>query len=71
MRSENTRLVERGQELWALEMRFDGTHFLGSKDYNRDFNVSVVEITVDTEKEWKIKIQKLKDELKLRKPLDS
>jgi len=64
--SDSKKIHERGQELWALEMVFDGTHFLGYKDYNKDFNVSAVEITADTDEEWQKKIQKLKDELKLR-----
>lgn len=57
------------KDLTDLEMKFsfvdDG--FIGSAEDNKDFNVSMIEITCDSDEEWDAKIGKLKNELEKRR----
>ena len=62
-------MIHRLDELFILEMHFNGSSYIGKKEYNSDFNVHHTEIQFDSEEEWEIKISKLKESLKERKLL--
>lgn len=53
-------------ELVALSMLFDGQNYIGSKYFNRDFNVHFTEIACDPDDVWDAKISKMKKELDRR-----
>ena len=61
------KIKKRCDELFALEMKFNGEGYFGAKEYNKDFNVYHIEIVCDSEEEWDKKISELKTELKTRK----
>ncbi len=61
---------KRCEELFALDMVYNGTEYIGKKDLNKDFNVHWVEITCDPDNVWDEKISKLKAELEKRKALN-
>ncbi len=57
---------KRFAQLHDLDMAFNGEYFIGTKDYNKDFNVHQTEITCDLDEEWDAKIKKLTEELNRR-----
>jgi hypothetical protein len=58
------------QQLISIGMWFDFNQvcYVGKHDHNKDFNVSAIEITTDTDEEWDKKIKNLSIELQVRKP---
>lgn len=61
---------KRCDELFALDMVYNGTDYIGKKNINEDFNVHWTEITCDPDDVWDEKIAKLKAELERRKALN-
>ena len=61
------KIDKRTADCIEAEMQFDGGSFLGYNDYNRDFNVSNIELICSTDEEWEKIITKLRQELKKRK----
>jgi len=57
---ENNQLNKRLNDLKRLDMKYDfqGEQYIGSTEFNTDFNVSVVEIKCDSDDEWNSKIEK-------------
>lgn len=56
----------RCDQLFKMGMMFNGSGYIGNRDYNKDFNVSVVEIQCDTESHWNEKIAHMKTEIQKR-----
>lgn len=59
--------MKRCDELFELEMMFNGDSYIGKQSYNKDFNVHHTEIMCDSDEEWNKKISDLKTELQRRK----
>lgn len=57
----------RCDQLFGLEMMFNGKEYAGTKDYNKDFNVHHTEIQCETDEEWNKIIARLEKELEIRK----
>ena len=58
---------KRCDQLFKLNMMFNGSSYIGFKEYNKDFNVHHTEIMIDTDDVWDTKIEKLSAELDKRK----
>lgn len=65
------RINQRVKDCVEIEMRFDFNEgsFIGKEEYNKDFNISHVEILCDSDTEWNEKITRMKAELLQRKRL--
>jgi hypothetical protein len=62
-----TALHKRYENLFALEMTFNGENFYGMKEYNKDFNVHWSEAATDSDATWIQKIAYMQNELVKRK----
>lgn len=66
----DARIVNRCDQLFQLNMKFDGESYVGFMDINSDFNVHHTEIQFDSDDDWANKINRLKEELDLRTQIE-
>ena len=62
-----SKLTVRADQLFALEMKFDGSGYYGSAPDNKDFNVSVIEMQCDEDHKWERMLGKMTAELARRR----
>ena len=63
----NEKMSKRVADCTSVEMRFDGSSFVGMNDYNSDFNVHHTELMCEDEDAWDKIITGLREELVRRK----
>ena len=56
-------MTERCDKLFAMHMKFVGDSYVGKEEYNRDFNVDMIEIKCDSDEEWATKMADMNAEL--------
>ena len=62
-----SQLTDRGNELFEMDMHFNGSSYIGKAEDNKDFNVHHTEMVCDSEDVWNKKIEKMKKELERRR----
>lgn len=67
---DKSKVNERCDQLFALDMMFNGDSYVGTKEWNKDFNIHHTEISFDTDSEWDRKIERLKNEHQRRKEIN-
>jgi hypothetical protein len=63
---KNDKIVFRCDQCFNLGMMFNGSAYVGTRHYNKDFNISVVELQCDTDEVWDEKIANIKATLEKR-----